>query len=215
MPLYKYIKKKDLLSFFSTGSLKIGTMYDYRKVETYGSVIGDQKEGYYETVLSKPEAFKFNLATDSAESRLFKGFFGSEPNPDVELSFSAGTELIIRDNSPDLYLYCMSKEFNYDVMKQFECDCCIVIENPTAFIKEVSRVIRHKAEYIGINSVVYGNKRTHYTTPHDVHPSLMKEEIYAPQKEVRAAWIPKGQIQGPLFVNVRKAIKYCKQIKIK
>ena len=46
MPLYKYIPKRYLDAFLNQGSLKIGTLYEYRQVEAYGNVIGDKTKGY-------------------------------------------------------------------------------------------------------------------------------------------------------------------------
>ncbi len=54
MPLYKYLPRRYLDAFLNRGSLKIGTLYEYRQVEAYGHVIGDKNEGLHKTELFLP-----------------------------------------------------------------------------------------------------------------------------------------------------------------
>ena len=42
---YKYLKDEHLKSFMDVGTLRVGTLYEYRDVESHGDQIGDQKEG--------------------------------------------------------------------------------------------------------------------------------------------------------------------------
>ena len=52
--LYKFLNRKYALSFMGTGELRIGTLYEYRKSEIYGSEIGDREEGSKHTLCVDP-----------------------------------------------------------------------------------------------------------------------------------------------------------------
>ncbi len=45
-PLYRYTKKKWAHLFFETGQLRLGTLFDYAKNESYGDAVFDRHEGY-------------------------------------------------------------------------------------------------------------------------------------------------------------------------
>ncbi|MBQ0714438.1 MAG: hypothetical protein KBT56_04645, partial [Paraperlucidibaca sp.] len=72
MRLFKYLPKEYLKAFFRTGSLKLGTLYEYRKVEVYGTVIGDQDEGLHKTELFLPGGGEIELASASPEADFFR-----------------------------------------------------------------------------------------------------------------------------------------------
>ena len=46
-PLYRFTKKVWADRFFQTGELRLGTLFDYAKNESYGDAIHDRHEGYY------------------------------------------------------------------------------------------------------------------------------------------------------------------------
>jgi hypothetical protein len=46
LPLYRYTKKKWAERFFDTGQLRLGTLFDYAKMESYGDAVHDRHEGY-------------------------------------------------------------------------------------------------------------------------------------------------------------------------
>lgn len=215
MVLFKYLQRKHLEGFLSKGSIRIGTLYDYRRIERYGSVIGDDYEGLYETELSIPGGGVVDMATNSYDAEAFRKYF-LHNRPDlhdrkVKLVFQPKTKLITRSTSQNLYIYCMSSEYNEHVMKEFKCDSCLEIINPEYFFAAISKRIRHKASFDGYVEVSYLNKRAHYTKPHSLHPAIMKDPKYEYQKEWRAIWSPIKTAREPLLIDVPKAIKYSRE----
>ncbi|ELP1261509.1 hypothetical protein QWS64_002861 [Escherichia coli] len=212
MPLFKYIKKEHLDAFFSRGSLKIGSLYEYRKVEQYGTAIGDNKEGVYETVLDRTGGYQIDLSEDTPEANFFKARFDIK-GPGIKIVMGNGAKIISSDHSPDVYIFCVTTEFNLDAMRAFGCDSCIEITRPELFFNAISKTIRHKASFEGGHPVTYGDKTTSYMRPHPVHPALMKSEEYSYQKEYRGIWTPNKQINSPLYINAPRAIRACRVYK--
>jgi len=212
MTLFKYIKKEHLDAFFLRGSLRIGSLYEYRNVEQYGQVIGDNQEGVYQTVLDRDGEYEVDLTKDSAETRFFRQHFTIN-DPRINIVMGDGARVVVENYSLNLYIYCVTTEFNVDAMKAFGCDSCIEITRPGDFFSAISKAIRHKAKFGGAHAITYGNKTTSYTTPHPVHAALLKSKEYAFQKEFRAIWTPNKEIKSPLYINVPRAIKACRVYK--
>lgn len=212
MRLFKYLPKKFLNAFFNTGSLKLGTLYEYRKVEEYGSVIGDKDEGVHTTELFLPGGGEIDLASATLEAEFFRThvFRSDQRNLKAKIILEDGAKLIAHSNSPDLYIYCMTSVFNADVMKRFGCDSCMEILRPRDFFRAISKRVGNSIRFEGYGPVHYGSKYTHYSQPHSLHPAITKEKQFSYQKEYRAIWIPKIETPSPLFLNVPEARKYCR-----
>jgi hypothetical protein len=67
-PLYKYLKKAHLEDFLQFGTIRMGTLYEYRDIESHGKVIGDSEEGVQTTELSLPGDEEIDLASSSSEA---------------------------------------------------------------------------------------------------------------------------------------------------
>lgn len=213
--LYKYLKREHLKAFFQFGSLKIGTLYEYRNEEELGKVIGDGEEGTYVTELLSPNGREIDLSGSSAEADYFRQHVlrPDQWNSKVKVVMEAGASLITNTNSPNYYIYCVSSHFDELVMHQFGCDSCIEIVHPEKFFKAISKVIRHKGGFEGVHRIAYGPKKTDHLNPHGVHPALLKDSEYSYQAEMRAIWKPKKEPQAALFVKVPRAIRYCREYK--
>ncbi len=203
--------KEHLDLFLINGSLKIGTLHEYRNEEDLGTVIGDHREGLHITGLNSPNGREIDLLSNAPETEYFRKHVlrQDQQNSKVKIVMEEGANLVAHTNSPNYYIYCVTSNYVKDVMAEFACDRCIEISNPAKFFKEVSRVIRHKADYEGYFEVVYGSKSTDHLNPHKTHPALMKETKYINQAEVRAIWRPRKEPKGSLFIKVPKATKYC------
>ena len=201
--------------FFKKGSIKIGTLYEYRNEEELGGVVGDKKEGVHITELHSPKGREIDLTDNSPESNYFRKHVlrPDQQTSNVKIVMEAGASLIGQTNSPNYYIYCITSSYDEEVMTEFDCDRCIEIFEPDKFFKAVSKVIRHKGVFDGVHTISYGNKTTDHLNPHSTHPALLKEDKYSNQAEVRAIWSPKKEPKDSLFVNVPKAVKFCREYK--
>ena len=211
MPLYKYLEKEHLESFFSTGLIKIGSLYGYRKAEEFGEFIGDKDEGLSKTILTSVNQHQFALNDSSPEANFILRHLDVPPERHhVQFQLGAGTQIIASNQSPDYYIYCVSSQFNKETMEKSGYDSCIEILDVEAFFKKISKKIKHKATYQDVCYVNYQNRETDHLNPHFLPPALIKDTKYAFQKEVRALWNPKKEIKKPLYINVKDAIRFCR-----
>lgn len=211
-PLYKYLPKKYLEAFLRHGSLKIGTLYEYRKTEDYGDVVGDKNEGLHKTELALAGGGEIDLATSSPEAEYFRTHVlrPDQHHRKPKIIMADGARLVAHTNSPDLYIYCMTSEYSDAVMKEFGCDACLEIIHPAEFFTAISHVIRHKGRFDGLGPITYSDKTTNYLKPHQIHPAVMKDTHYEYQKEWRAIWVPRKEPRKPLFIDVPRAVRHCR-----
>ena len=78
MPLYKYTEKQHLNSFFNSGKLRVGTLYDYRDIVTHKLCVGDSNEGMNrisKTITNKNPVILSEDKNDSFFSEIFPNMF--------------------------------------------------------------------------------------------------------------------------------------------
>ncbi|RYU62456.1 hypothetical protein EWI61_02930 [Methylolobus aquaticus] len=215
MHLFKYLAREHLRAFLSRGTVRIGTLYEYRQIEKFGAVVGDVNEGSHQTELSVPGGAEIDLSTNSSEAEFFRTHVLSPELQDAKVKFilQDGAKLIVNSNSQNLYIYCVTHEFSAEVMKEFGCDSCLEIVNPDGFFAALSKRIRHKATFNSYGPITYANKYTHYTNPHERHPAAVKSPEYGYQKEWRAIWIPVKPPRKSLIIDAPRAIHYCRPYK--
>ncbi len=212
MTLFKYLPKKYLEAFFIRGSVRIGTLYEYRKTEQYGEVVGDQDEGFEHTEMTFASGAQVDLSENSAEADFVRQHIlrPDQQHASLKIDFEKGAGFIVQSSSPDFHIYCTTTEYDLAVMKQFGCDSCMEIVDPQAFFRAISRRVRHRSRFEVAASVHYMNKTTHYKKPHQVPGVLMKDEAYWYQNEFRTVWRPARTKCEPILIDVPRAIRYCR-----
>lgn len=65
-PRYKYIKEEFYEGFLNHGSIKIGTVYEYREYWEHNKVIGDHNEGKY---VSQKQALNGEYSYEDLQAR--------------------------------------------------------------------------------------------------------------------------------------------------
>lgn len=213
MKLYKYLQRKYLEEFLRLGRLKIGTLYEYRNVEALGTVIGDYDEGTRSTELGLNKGDEVALGGNSPEARFLRSGLQTTPKKCSNMkivSLVDGYNAVLQEHSPELFIYCMTETFDPKVMHQFGCDSCLEIIDAVSFFSAISHRIRHKAKLDGVYPIQYMSRKTSFTSPHQVHPAIMKDNAYLSQREWRAVWVPTKKNIHPLFIDVPRAIRYCR-----
>ncbi|MEZ8470771.1 hypothetical protein AB6D20_007280 [Vibrio splendidus] len=204
MPLlYKYMKKEHAKLLLEQGSLRIGTLYEFRDEEKHGKEVGDNKEGTKSAYMEVDN----EQWSPSNQPEFSKSFFNLGTNGSINIS---GVTLERPQNSPDFYIYCTTYEFDESAMRDFGYDTCIEIEQPEKFFKCISKSLKHKANYQGSHRCKYQPRRLPHNLDSGVHPSLVKEVEYAYQKEVRSIWVPTKQNIEPIIIKAKNIQKYCR-----
>ncbi|MDT8895495.1 hypothetical protein RSO41_12595 [Halomonas sp. I1] len=208
--MYKYLSEKYFQEIMDYGSIKIGTLYDFRRQEHLDG-IRDEEEGVKE---------------------LFKNYDGKhtiEGGPSGRdlmgaISVGAGATLAFEDvslvnkvSSPDLFVFCLSSRCSKDVMSEFDgAEKCYEVVNVRNFFKRITASLGTvvPVRFRGVFPCKYGLRREEWNgVDYGLDPALMKGPDYSGQFEVRAIWEPRVEAEiEPQIFEARSLRKYVKEV---
>lgn len=213
MKLYKFTESKFMNAFFETGSLRLGTIYDFQDIITHASKRGDDREGMHQLIRDFEHKQTF---TNIQNEPLISEFFGAKGNCQISLE---DVSLSVQRQSPNAFIFCTSYVYTKDMHLRWnredtKTDACYVITEPKEFFRAISEAIYESAFYETMGEITYAPSPIPYDSPFaHQHPAFTKDEKeYSWQKEFRTVWLPKGPITPlkPWNIKVPDAIKYCK-----
>lgn len=213
--IYKYLKAEHLNAFFLTGKIRIGTLFDYRREEDLGSVIGDKEEGLSKVIFENKSdtPFEVNFDEDSPEARHFEHYLRIKGMPGSKAIINPGVRFDTTIHSPNCYIYCTSSKFDPDVMAEYG-GSCIEIFNAENLFYEISQVMKRKRKVLfrGFHPIVYCDRESDYKNPHETSAALMKNIERKRDHEIRAIWHPEDVEINETHVDiiVRNAVKWCR-----
>lgn len=208
MNLYKYCSRQWLEAFFRDGSLRIGTLYDWRNTEKYGECVGDEREGLFEIVgnlIFFDPTHKDEFDIKSKVSELYVGVDGPVRTFRHE-----------RIQSKDCYAFCTADRYSLDdhhTWKELDGnDACYCIVSPDSFFAAISKTFS-QGRFAMWNSVYYYDlTAANVEIRGRFHPALLKRTAFRSQNEVRGIWTPKSRVPGVFPVNIKApdAVRFCR-----
>lgn len=204
--LYKCMHREHVERLQKKGEFRIGTLYEYRKEEKYGKVIGDKQEGIKESY-HDIENEQWTPETQPEFTKELIKVAGTG-KPKVTLK---NVRLQKIESSQDYYTYCMCEEFNEDAWKKYSYyDTCVSIEKPEAFFRAINEELSDTAYFVAIGRCEYLGRQHRMSQNCRTNPAFLKDKTLAWQQEVRVLWLPKKKHAiEPLIVISKEAAQYC------
>lgn len=218
---FKYMEKEFALGLVNKGIVKIGTLYDFKNQEDYGSEIGDRDEGmrkdYERNVIAK-----ITKSGIESNSDYFNTLYGSGPmknkfivggdNAHISLN---GTTVTTRTVDKDHYIFCGTYEPSYYSMRKMSqsYDTAILISDVKKFGKIIEKLLPRGSKFLDCYYCDYIERNEHHSIK---RPSgmLIKDPIYAHQKEIRFIWeAPNDEIK-PIILECKKLARLCSITKL-
>ncbi len=212
--LYKYTYYRYALKMVVEGSIRVGTLKDYRDEDKYGLEIADKGEGTQTTRMGrfKPiDPKRHNTIPSTIKRQIEMGHFKFDSGIKNFTIYGNVNELV-----PNLYVYSLST--NKDVIKAFEkaaYDSIIEINNPLGFIEVLTRQINWRDSSIitcKFNPIEYIRREQEIETQTSTHPIFVKDPIHSGQKEYRLVWEAGGKEIEPFIFNNLEIKNYMKLI---
>lgn len=212
MRLYKFIEKEFLAGFFTDGSIRIGTIYNFKDTVEHGLSRGDQSEGKHHLIRGIDGTV--SLSKDKHEP-IISEVFKMEGDGKAQIS---NLSIIVPRRCEDGFVFCTSYIYNENLFRRWHqengVDSCYEITNPKAFIAAVSCKIKNSAKFFVNSNVTYTEKNIDYQSAHaNSHPAFTKvRDDYGWQYENRSVWGAKGPCGAlrPWVIHVPEAREYCK-----
>jgi hypothetical protein len=213
-------------ALLQTGSVRIGTLHDYRKAE-HKPGIADAQEGLkwvhhridqWNFADEVPGTPSLHAKTSSA---LGVNIDYSDLPPGQKPSGSIrNVRLMQFINDPNCFVHCTSYELSKEVMAEFkDADSCVEIYNQGGFYKTLTAAINKHTpvKWGGTHIVHYQNRFEAYNGEDLGLPaSVVKGVEFSGQYEVRAIWHPLEH--GPIDwmpIDVPELTRFCRRVKVK
>jgi hypothetical protein len=204
MGYFKYLESKWLDGMLKRGSLKIGTLNEYRKSEA--AEIGDENEG-----------------KGTGYSNVFQGIYSSSSEmPGLighAIKLFDSTDITLKDvgvssemEFPDTYIYSLTKTPSKKVMEHFGYDACVEILDMGKFAGEMAIQLFNEGRIKRKNSLLhecfYINERTFEIKNQKDYLKLcwLKDPKFAHQDEFRIVFEPSALPNGSMYVDFPKII---------
>lgn len=210
MKFFKSMRRQYAEQFFADGKLRVGTLYDFRRVEDYGDETGDAGEG------TKRLYSDQRHVTESTIPAFLQRKIRVGAGNRLDIVIDGDGELAADVQDPDLYIFCVSMDFDRERMRRLGHDACVVIED-TSFFQHLHNAMK---PYIApeskgvLRDVIYGSRRHFHTQDPGLQMAVVKPERFAYQKEARALWLPHPglPIEPFRYVHASLAISSCRKV---
>lgn len=212
--LYRYSEKRWNDDLLTRGSLRIGTLHDYRNSE-HKPGVQDAEEGmkWVHHHFDNWDSSKEVPGAPSLHARANEVFnvFGGD-------IICENVQVVTRFNQPNCFVHCTSHKLDKNVMTQFEkADSCLHIYDYKKFYQALTVAINkvRPVRWGGVNLVTYQDRVQPFNGVDTGIPAWwVKGTEFSPQFEVRAIWHPLDNepidwfvIEVPELVGLTQRVK--------
>lgn len=206
--LYKYLSWEHAHAMLATGSLRIGTLHEYRMIEQHGPVVGDQHEGLVSAVDYVNRKRRGSRSTLNPPLRVTLDVPGDNRLTDISI-YATQDYIQFFEEWPDTYVYCLSKVLDPKVMRAFNADAAIQIHRPMDFFLALTRHLRRKLKITAYFFGSCGYQERIGSLQDTPRPALfIKDPGYAYQQEVRLAWLPDRLPISPVVTRCKALTQF-------
>jgi hypothetical protein len=206
--LVKYGKYKFLEPMLKNGSIRIMPASSYFDPSLNTAIRDNELKT---SVLIPPNEVKFQ---DFYKN--IKVSVGDKEGNLEDFAEIVGNWKYTRVSNTDFYVYCLAYEYSHRMFGDFEADCCLVITNPSEFLKRILEKF---------NEVMPNYSASHYSVRYYDPLNVGKNELpfyfskdfgYSYQKEYRIVWLPpeKTMELEPVFLKLGNLEDCCELIKL-
>lgn len=195
-PLFKFTEAQYAHAMVDRGSIRIGTLFDFRNQQAHRYSIGDWQEG-------DPHALAIfdhlELRPGEPPPPFLGGVF--EPDPGGPTTFE---QLVVekRGTDQDFFVVCVSAEYSTTLLTQAGYDACVRINNPRGFFQALTNAIEDRVSEWSVHPCTYGVRHGPYGPAHDTPTVWVKDARFGGQSEVRAVWTPKAYPIQPFSIEI-------------
>jgi hypothetical protein len=165
--LYKYMRKADAEKMVSYGSIRIGTLYEYRR-NYENSSLNDQDEGVLEFTDTRPFISLETGYQNDPENGIVSQLFDFKTCENVKL---VNLNVKIEAHAQDSHIFCVSLEKSESLLKKFiddglDYDACVEISSFYDFSKCVhENVFSDMYDDFNVIAVDYSGNYKNNVTP--------------------------------------------------
>lgn len=192
------------------GTLKIGTLHDFKDTILHGNERGDALEGDLITY-NTHDIFNDTQDLDPLAKNFFSGMIDAQGCYNLQ---AINCKKII--SSRNCFVFCTSTRKQDSTLQKEFGDICLSIENIDKFLNICKEAIKKELPTndvinTDIQAITYQKKERHYReeTPINTDPKYIKNPCYAYQHEVRFVWEMRDANNIEPIILTDEKIKSC------
>lgn len=199
--VYKYFDDADHAhNFFTRGVLRIGTLHDFRRIETHVDARGDAEEGHFEYghESESPELITLENAPPPIRQLI--------QQTGIPIASNGGV-LSARGEHPDCYLFCISASAHAAAV-DYGSQCVRIDDVPNFFAaltRHMYAVCQLLTEPHGFAAPCIYRERKRVSSSiadfQELPMAFIKPPTRASDEEVRAVWHPDGHPIKPFVTE--------------
>lgn len=213
-PLYRYTHRVHAESLVRDGQIRLGTLFNYRRIEAHAPMIGDAHEGTAGRYDNPPISRARDLSPLAA-GMVQQAFPGLGPDAIFDRCLFEQVE-----TSPDCWIFSASMRLGAATMRSMDptYDACVEIRFPSFFGQVIGQELINRNLVAGyascqMRACVYRDRLLHYTEDDGVAPVAIKAPGFADQQEVRYIFHPRTP-EGlePLIMTMPALARCCRMV---
>ena len=191
--LMKYLPPKWAMAMVERGSIRLGTLHDYRRQEELGDARGDSTEGtavFHERV--EQAMYSPTNPPSAFVGAMLQGAHLQASALDIRNS-----DFSMPASAPNVLIYCVSKGKSERVAREFG-PACVEISDLHEFAKRVAKVVEQHlpGSWLRVADCIYTDERRVAPDAElDMNVVFLKPTRQAYQQEVRFAWYPRAGVE--------------------
>ncbi|MGA2443920.1 MAG: hypothetical protein ABSG50_00655 [Opitutaceae bacterium] len=206
MKAYKFTKRR----YYDRGSFRLGTLYDYRREEAYGSAIGDAREGTFD----RQHSFDFKTSNALIKQLTSAQEFGLMYAKGEKTGKFERNRFVLNFTSVNLLVFSAALISDHFLFGEFaDTDCCIEIDDFEAFCGCLVGKISQPIAKAAIRECIYGDR----VVVNDRNPMpplpFLKDKRYEKQREIRLCVQLYADPTGPITLSSLDALLHCRIVK--
>jgi hypothetical protein len=205
---YKYLEAKHAKQMVENGTLRLGALASYQNVEQLGAAVGDRFENT-KTIYSADKQVK--TSPDQLNWLEKERFIKIGPTASISNMSVWNNRISLKVPGEALFAYCVSTEFDKNMMEKMSYDACVEIKDAWGFVNVLTNILRECGfKYQDHGNCYYRGRLFHWSEPNDVPIWQLKDAVYAYQKECRIVFTPPpGYSLGRFMIYASEAIREC------
>jgi hypothetical protein len=204
--VFKYTKEIYALAMLEKGSIRLGTLYEYRASEN--EQIQDVEEG----IFYGQQHYEHHIGPLTGIAKELFDAGSVEGIEYTDVSFEKRIEV------PNVNIYCTTLEGSQKVMEEFEAEACIEIFDYESFVRAIVVALMRKGLSRGqafTDKCMYEGRNAPYDQLNADRVPIaywLKNPFYNPQKEQRTLFPPSpNRPIEPVYLDVPEIIPFIRR----
>jgi hypothetical protein len=202
----KYTHMQWAQKMVEEGSVRIGTLYEYKTFEEHGGNIYDADEGVRRIGMVDIDGMSWHPYNQAKVAYL---------SDTVGIHMTNCRDCVIaankQDHASDAYIYSVSGELSHDcaVACHEEYDAFVIIWNIFELGRRISDKLSNSARFLGFSNVIYIDGYAPFDWVGHIPPGRIKQSKFSMQNEFRAIWAPASHPLTPQVLTLGPLHKIC------